>query len=419
MMGVHTVSVEARIAAESRDNTPALKVDAGDGGGEFTGLITPDPVDPGDYEGAFAKVYELAGLKAADYRIVDDTVRFSAWEQARRDPESGEFETVTLYSYRARFQRITELDRAGEALIARIHDDLAKRRRTNKRIPGTGLGPESDYTILPADWQFGKGETRPGDPGETAVEQTKLRIERAIDESKRIVKDLRRIGRNVTGITIGHMGDPIENVADSYTNQTGTITLNLNEQLNVALDCMATMATELLSLAERQTVFGVLCNHGQLARRGTKTNVTDDSDNAQNLLLQLLRDRIIGPAFPDCRWVLPKSSMIVTLDVAGVPVAAAHGQKMPGGESQRVKWFDSQTTNLTVKRGVTPRLWLTAHRHHDWRADMGAYTVFQCPTADGGSQSFEDGTARFSTPGTAALLIGEHNPRGWSDHVLI
>src|SRR5690606_7176891 len=58
---------------------PALTVDASPDGGEFTGMVTDRPIPPSQYEGAFAKVYELAGLDPADYRIVDDTVRFSAW----------------------------------------------------------------------------------------------------------------------------------------------------------------------------------------------------------------------------------------------------------------------------------------------------------------------------------------------------
>src|SRR5690606_4485186 len=89
---------------------PKLTVDAGPDGGEFTGLVTREPITPGDYQGAFAKVYELAGLDPDDYRIVDDTVRFSSWQQSARGRD-GTRDLITLYSYRARFQRITAADR--------------------------------------------------------------------------------------------------------------------------------------------------------------------------------------------------------------------------------------------------------------------------------------------------------------------
>src|SRR4051812_33081497 len=104
------------VQAQRRTASPTLTVEASPDGGEFTGLVTTIPVRLGEYEGAFAKVYELAGLNPADYRIVDDTVRFSAWEQSASKPD-GPRDRVTLYSYRARFRRITELDQRTEELV--------------------------------------------------------------------------------------------------------------------------------------------------------------------------------------------------------------------------------------------------------------------------------------------------------------
>ena len=398
--------------------TPTLTVDASPDGGEFTGLVTTEPVDPKDYAGAFAKVYALAGLNPDDYRIVDDTVRFSAWQQSAYDKNKGSRDVITLYSYRARFQRITELDRRTEEVVASLAANLKARRLTVRRTPGTGLGPEVDYTALPSDQQFGKPEIRQADieHGTTGVEQTSWRIERFVEASKARVKELRRIGRNVTGVAIGFMGDPTENIADSYENQTYTIEVNLTDQIGLALDHSVYICEELLPLAERQTVFGVLCNHGQLGRRGTKSNITDDSDNVQNLILRLMRDRIVGPKFTDARWFVPGAEMITTLDIAGVPVAAAHGHKIRGAEAA---WLLKQTANLQATRGTAPRVWLTAHRHSQDTLDLGAVHRIQAATADGGSKHFEDETAIYSTPGTTVLLIGNHDERGYSDVELL
>lgn len=394
-----------------------LTVDAGADGGEFTGLVTDHPIAPGEYEGAFAKVYALAGLDPARYRIVDDTVRFSSWQQSAR-AKDGHRDLVTLYSYRARFQRITEVDERTEELVQLLHANLRARRLTARRTPGTGLEAPSTFTLMLADWQYGKNEVREQDlaHGTTGVEQTTWRIERAIDAAKARVRNLRRVGRNVEGVALGHMGDPTENVADSYENQTHIIELNLTDQIGLALDMGVLVAEELLPLGVEQTVFGVLCNHGQLARRGTKVNVTDDADNVQNLLLRLQRDRVVGPKLPNASWVLPGQEMITTLSLSGVPVAAAHGHKIRGDEAA---WLLKQTTLLQATRGVAPRVWLTAHRHSQNVLDLGAVHRVQAATADGGSKHFTDGSAIYSTPGTTSLLIGLHDERGLSDVELL
>jgi len=402
---------------EPRTAAPTLVVDATPDGGEFSGLVTHEPVRLGDYEGAFAKVYELAGLNPDEYRIVDDTVRFSAWEQSAR-AKDGIRDRVTLYSYRARFRRITELDRRSEEIVEALAANLRARRLTVRRTPGTGLGEPCTMAHLASDWQLGKDEIREADleHGTTGVEQTEWRVLRGVDAAKVRLKNLRRIGRNITGVGIGFMGDPTENVADSYENQTHIVELNLTDQILRALDLATYVCEELLPLAPEADVWAVLCNHGQLARRGTKTNVTDDADNVQNLLMTLLRDRIVGPKLPHVRWHLPGTEMINTFTLAGVPVAAAHGHKIRGTEDA---WLLKQTATLQARRGVSPRVWLTAHKHSQNILDVGAIHRIQAATADGGSKHFTDETAIYATPGTTNLLIGRHDERGYSDVELL
>jgi len=412
------VAADAAARGGAKERTdPRLTVDASPAGGEFSGLVTDRPVPPEEYENAFARVYALAGLNPAEYRIVDDTVRFSAWQQSKR-LENGDRDTITLFSYRARFQRISELDQRAEAVVAALAENLRRRRLTVRRTRGTGLGPECSYVPLHSDWQLGKDAIREADleHGATGVEQTQWRVLRGIEASKQRIKDLRRIGRNVTGIAIGHLGDPTENIADSYEQQTAIVELNLTDQILAALDLMVYSAEELLPLAEHRQIFATLCNHGQLARRGTKVNITDDSDNVQNLLLRLLRDRIVGPKFKDVEWHIPGDEMITTLDIAGVPTAAAHGHKIRGAEET---WLLRQTATLQARRHRAPRVWLTAHRHSQDTLDLGAVHRIQATTADGGSKHFEDETAVYSTPGTTTLLIGRHDERGFSDVELL
>lgn len=403
------------------DPAPELKITTDSKGGEFSGLVAENPLAPSEFESAFAKVYKLAGLDPKDYRIIEDTVTLSIWQQSARS-KNGHRDLITLYSYKAKFQRISQTDRETEELLDRLSKSAMAVRKLPRRTPGAGLGAPCSYTLLPSDWQIGKGEIREKDLhlGKTGVEQTVARVHRAIEKTEARIKHLRAAGRNIESISIGFMGDPTENVADSYLNQPYTVELNLKDQIYVSLDLMTLMCERLLPLSDAPAdVFAVLCNHGQLSRKGTKTNISDDADNVQNLLMQLLQDRIIGPAFPDTRWHLPGSEMITTLAIAGVPVAAAHGHKIPSGINGEHKWLSSQTANLAEKRSHRPRLWLTAHRHSLDVKDYGPFHRIQAATADGGSKHFEDGSGVYSTPGTAVALIGNHDDRGFSDVELL
>lgn len=419
-MGATVTLAEHLPEGDPTKDNPRLNIDAGPDGGEFSGFVVNNPLAPDEYESAFQKVYKLAGLDPADYRIADDTVRFSVWQTSARDKNTGQRDLITLYSYRARFQRISAMDVRTERVVHELAESFRKRKGSaasgNRRIPGTGLGPECSYVAGFSDWQIGKPATRAGDPGETGVEQTVNRVDRAIERSKARIKNLRRIGRNITGISLLHMGDPTENVADSYASQTFDVELNLQQQIELALRLMVAGAEELLPLAEHRDVLFVLCNHGQMARRGTKTNITNDADNVQNHLAHLLRDWIVGPKMPDVRWHIPGEQMITTATIADVPIAAAHGHKITGREDQ---WLLQQTANLTASRGHTPRVWVTAHRHSQDFLDLGSVVRIQCATADGGSKHFTDSSGIYSTPGTTSFLIGNHAQLGISDLELL
>lgn len=394
---------------------PLPEVVGGGDTAEFKNVIVKNALAPTEYKDAFQVIWDLAKLDPQDFRLDEESVRFKVWQVAMKQKASDGTITpviTTLYAYSGKFRRVTDFDRQTEDAIARMSDRLRERRMTVRRTLGTGLGDPCTQTVLLADWQFGKPETRQGDAGETGPEQTALRIERAVDGVKKQFKDYRRTGRNVRGVALGFMGDAIEHIANSYDSQTFGVRLNLTEQILLALDYMQMACEELLPLGETQQVFGVLCNHGQLGRQGTKTNITDDSDNAQNFLLRLLRDKVVGPKFRDAEWHVPGAEMVTTLDIAGVPVAAAHGHTITGGED---RWLLSQTTTMHALRGVAPRLWLTAHKHSMNVLDLGAVTRIQAATADGGSKHFVDRTGIYSTPGTVALLVGNHDERGFSN----
>lgn len=249
------------------------------------------------------------------------------------------------------------------------------------------------------------------------VAATVERIERSFEATQRRLRELRRIGRNVEGITIANMGDPVEGCMGNYASQLFTVELNQREQIELSLDLWTAGARLLLPLADRASFVSVTCNHGELGRGGSNRNQTSESDNIGGLLPGLLR-RVLGDheAFADVSWHIPHDEPVTTADLSGVPVAFTHGHK---GGSSFEKWIDDQSRELVYRRKFTPRLWIAAHRHHLRMADLGPYTLAQCPSLDGGSQWLTNLNGRWSTPGTLTMLVGQHDVRGYSDVAVI
>ena len=385
---------------ENKAHTENLVVSAGEAGGEFEGIVTTKPLQPSEYAGAFAKVFELAGLTPGEYEIVGDSVRFSSWQQSAR-AKDGTRDVVTLYSYRAQFRRISAVDKATSDRIEALARKVEAQRNAAPKVQDQDQDQDLTdvaYTTLWADWQLGEQNM------EATVERVMTDVSRA-----RIETSVNKYSEAL----VCFMGDAIENVSDSYPNQQYTVQANLTDQLLLALDLMERVISAHLANVPKVHVLGVLCNHGQLTRKNTKTNVTDDADNAQNLLLRLLRDRVFA-GDERIEWHLPPDNgngMITTATVSGINVAAAHGHKITGREDA---WLLKQTANLTATTGITPRVWLTAHRHSFNVLDLGSVSRIQAATNDNGSKHFTDATGVYSTPGTVRLLVGGHDVRGWS-----
>ena len=372
-----------------------VEVSTGGAEGEFSDVVTTQKLSPESYAGAFSKVFELAGLDPAEYRIVGDTVGFSSWQQSSRT-SSGDRDLVTLFAYRARFQRISDVDRETEE---RLKDLAREVRGRTSRFPACVDAkynvPTCDTTLW-ADWQLGK---------DAKTEQTVERILADLDAAE---SNWESEG-DFSEIALCFMGDAIENVSDSYVSQQYVTDLNLTDQIMLALELMSKIISKALKYAPKVHALFVLCNHGQLTRKGTKTNVTDDSDNAQMLLARLLRDHVFA-GDDRIEWHVPEDGDMITRAVfAGVPIAAAHGHKITGREDN---WLLKQTATLTAKHGFTPRVWLTAHRHQFNVLDLGSVHRIQAATNDPGSKFFEDTNGLYSTPGTVRLLVGEHDPHG-------
>ena len=347
------------------------------------------------------------GLDPDIFEIVDDTVRMSKWQSSKR-LENGDRDLIWLYSYKARFKR-KNLTALPDKEIDDIRTYVQKWRSVAKTTAPISSEKGSTLVVCWADQQLGK----------SAGGGTDATVERIIDSYQATiqrVKDLRKIGRNIEKIAIVNMGDPVEGCDGNYASQLFTVELTQRQQLLLAIDLWAQGIRQLSPLAEEAEFISVLCNHGEWMRRGGKA-ITSDSDNAGGFLTDAVKRVLEGrPETDKLKWNIPHDEMITTSVLSGIKVAFTHGHKINGKE---VEWLRGQSIKILREEGREPDIWVTAHRHHLQVQDFGPWYRFQCPSNDGGSKWYTDMSGNWSTPGTLTFLVGNHDPKGWSDMAVL
>ena len=347
------------------------------------------------------------GLDPDIFEIVDDTVRMSKWQSSKR-LENGDRDLIWLYSYKARFKR-KNLTALPDKEIDDIRTYVQKWKSVAKTTAPISSEKGSTLVVCWADQQLGK----------SAGGGTDATVERIMDSYQATVqrvKDLRKIGRNIEKIAIVNMGDPVEGCDGNYASQLFTVELTQRQQLLLAIDLWAQGIRQLSPLAEEAEFISVLCNHGEWMRRGGKA-ITSDSDNAGGFLTDAVKRVLDGrPETDKLKWNIPHDEMITTSVLSGIKVAFTHGHKISGKE---VEWLRGQSIKILREEGREPDIWVTAHRHHLQVQDFGPWYRFQCPSNDGGSKWYTDMSGNWSTPGTLTFLVGNHDPKGWSDMAVL
>lgn len=379
--------------------TGRADVDIAQGTGEFIDVQTKEPVTD------WAQIFVRFNLDPELFEVVGDTVRMSNWQQSKRT-DKGDRDVVNLYSYRANFRRKTK-----NAVTEADIEDARKRVQSwklPKRIPGTGLGAPSAAVLNLADLQLGKSE-------KGGVAATLDRLYDGLENFQRWVNRQRAGGRNINEIAIVNNGDPYEGIAGNYASQLHTVEGGLRFQQNHVLDVWGAYSRELFPQFDLAQFISVLCNHTENGRLGGPKNQTSDSDSGGAFLAECLRRILEGrPGLDHVKFTIPHDEMNVYADIAGVPVGFNHGHKIPGNDATGFeKWLNGQARG--DQKAHEARIWITAHRHNFQSWDLGSTFGFSCPSCDGGSKWLRDMTGKFSRSGTLALLIGEHDPLGWSD----
>lgn len=393
------MSIRDDLAAAEAAKAPKTHIDVGQDGATVDGAVF-DTATPAAKD--WAQVFERFNLDPEEFEIVDDTVRFSSWDQSKRT-ESGDRDVVRLFSFRARFKR-----RPAARLPALEVEERRKRLSTFKPRPTPpGRGEPVSAVINLADVQGGKSE---GGGVEATLKRLTDGLENVQDWLNRC-----RLHKSIEEIVIVNNGDPLENCAGNYATQLFTVELNLRQQMNFVLDFWELYARTLFPQAERAQFVSVLCNHGEFGRMGSSKNQTSDSDNAGGFLAETLQ-RVFAdqPAFGHIDWTIPHDQMNVYTDVNGIPMGFNHGHKIPGNDATGFeKWLNGQVRGDS--EAYKTRIWQTAHKHNFQCWDLGSATGFQAPSLDGGSKWLRDMNGRYSQSGIIAYLVGPHSKLGWSD----
>jgi hypothetical protein len=393
------MSLADRLNEGPAKETNTGRAEIGAAGGEFFDIPSDQPITD------WTKIFLRFNLDPEVFEVVGDTVRMSTWQQSKRT-ESGDRDTVQLYSYRASFRRKVA-NAVTEADIEEARKRIQK-WKLPKRIPGTGLGAPAAAVLNLADMQLYKSEGG-------GVKATEQRLYDGLENFNTWVNRQRKGGRNIDEVVIVNNGDPYEGIAGNYSAQLHTVQGGLRKQMNGVLDVWGQYARALYPQFDKGQFVSVLCNHGELGRLGSNKNQTSDSDNGSAFLAECLRRELTGrPEFDHIRWTIPHDEMNVYADIAGIPVGFNHGHKIPGSDATGFeKWLNGQVRGDADAHKAN--VWITAHRHNYQSFDLGSATVHQCPSCDGGSKWLRDMTGKFSRSGILALLIGEHDPMGWSD----
>jgi hypothetical protein len=369
-------------------------------GGEFqTGEMSQPITLAEDWDG----VLRGFGLDPEVFYVVDDTVRMSKWQQSKRT-ENGDRDVVWLYAYKARFARRSRTDDV---------DFLELCKMVEKRKPGKIATSTSDnaFVVLLSDWQLGKGE---GGGTPATIE----RIVVALDKAVAHYKALKKAGRVGVQVYLVGLGDLVEACNGWYPMQTFQADLSDREQDKLARRLILMCIEAFVELGCEVVAAGVPGNHGE-NRVGGKayTNFLDNRDYAAFETVSEIC--AASPRYDHVTFVheaINDDDLTLTLDIAGVPVAFAHGHQFRSGANAQAKmenWWKSQVMgNTGVARAA---ILFAGHLHHFVASEAVGRQVFQVPAMDGGSQWFQATAGANAQAGMLTVVIGSDLSRGWDD----
>jgi len=351
------------------------------------GTLTTSPMDapPRDW----AELLAVWDLDPAEYQVVEP-VQYRAW-----DAGIGEGNVQRLFYYRANIRRRS----AGGVSADELVDAIAKWKPRKQADPVEG---GLSYVVAAGDLQLGKPD---GDGTAGAVERFLTKTDAAVAR----LKELRRLGRPVSEITLPWLGDCIEGLYSQggALAAAGRLDLSITEQVRVFRRLMLHQVKVFAPLADRVVIPVVPGNHDEGQRVGKVVRSYTDSWAIEGAAA--VSDAIsLSGGFENVSFVFPQDDeLTITLDVAGTPTGFAHGHQFG---RDPIKWWAGQAHGMQPIGSAT--LLMGAHLHHLRVEQTGAKSFLQIPALDGGSQWWKHRTGQDSPAGLVTMLVGHG---AWGD----
>jgi hypothetical protein len=351
------------------------------------GTLTTSPMDapPRDW----AELLAVWDLDPAEYEVVEP-VQYRAW-----DAGIGEGNVQRLFYYRANIRRRS----AGGVSADELVDAIAKWRPRKQADPVEG---GLSYVVAAGDLQLGKPD---GEGTAGTVERFLTKTDAAVAR----LKELRRLGRPVSEITLPWLGDCIEGLYSQggALAAAGRLDLSITEQVRVFRRLMLHQVKVFAPLADRVVIPVVPGNHDEGQRVGKVVRSYTDSWAVEGAAA--VSDAIsLSGGFENVSFVFPQDDeLTITLDVAGTPTGFAHGHQFG---RDPIKWWAGQAHGMQPIGSAT--LLMGAHLHHLRVEQTGAKSFLQIPALDGGSQWWKHRTGQDSPAGLVTLLVGHG---AWGD----
>jgi hypothetical protein len=341
------------------------------------------------------------------FEVVEDTVRMSTWQQSK-GLDDGSRDVVQLYSYSARFRRVTA-GRITPAVVESWREDLVDTFSKPALYNLRRVDPVSaTYAIFVADPQLGKKNTA------QAVENWKRGVARHMAEV---------YACKPSRIHVAFMGDEHENVMGNYANQPHTIELRRGAQLDLDFDLRVWTMREALRLGLPVSASSVISNHGEWTRHGdTKEVVTTSNDNSSTYIasqVKKLFDELEPHTGQHVDWTIGDTHPGIVLNLSGVKTYLSHGYiekgRGPSVELRTRNAIERQILGRTDELGDV-RVYVMAHYHHAYMNTFEGRTLWGCPAleAERSSEYMLDQYGVWSRPGMLGMLIGDHAVDGWS-----
>jgi predicted phosphodiesterase len=341
------------------------------------GTVTTDAIQ-GDPE--WASILRAWDLDPDEFQIIEP-VLFNSW---------GGEDGLTNRQFKAKVVRRVHSHVDLEPLIAQA----MKHKPRKREFTGDAV-----LNVVLADWQIGKAD---GD----GLEGT---IQRIVDARGAVVdrvRELRKIGREVSHLNVLWTGDSVEGCVGYYPSQAFAVELDRRDQVKITRRLFTDSLQEWSKHFGTVTVAAVAGNHGENRNGGGKA-FTGAHDNDDLAIVEQVSEILAAneEAYGHVRFAVARDNLTVTVPAAGWIVGVTHGHVTRSGanaESKLRSWWEKQAAGKQPIGDAD--VLVSGHYHHLRVADWGGCFWLQAPAMDGGSEYWRVATGEVSQPGMLTFV---------------